>query len=291
MFLVNSSVLHICVYLLVNLVRFVLEKLIDFSEIYSLQQDIAEDWVYKDAKGNYLIKYNGLTFRSVFQPILDNKNDVYGFEALIRITDENENQISPYHFFKSLEDSDLDSALAVIICSKIHLNNFSQSIHSDKKLFLNVTPSVFSILTSDQDAIKRHLERLKLLELSPEQIVWEIMEFKDSDIVNISKGIETLANYGFQVALDDYGAEHSTESRAKLLLPPIVKLDKSLLNNLMNKKTKPIRDAIKVCRSIGAKIIAEGIETKEEYDVLQAFGVDFYQGYYLGLPSSLSIKS
>ena len=74
-------------------------------------------------------------------------------------------------------------------------------------------------------------------------------------------------------------------------MPPIVKLDKCLLKDLMNKKTKPICDAIKVCRMIGARIIAEGIESKEEHDVLHTFGVDFYQGYYLGHPSPLQIKS
>lgn len=263
----------------------------DLSNVYSLKKDMVDDWVYRDPKGNYFIHHNGLTFQSVFQPILDDQGHVYGFEGLVRITNEDGKLISPYHFFKSVEGSDYESVLAVLICTKIHLNNFSQSAHRDKKLFLNVTPSIFNILVSDHGAIERHLERLQLLGLSPENIVWEIMEFKDSDTVNIFNGIKILANYGIQVALDDYGAEYSTESRAKLLLPPIVKLDKCLLDDLMNKKPRSMHDAVQVCRLIGAKIIAEGVENIEEYEALQAFGIEFFQGYYLGRPGPLSKKS
>lgn len=263
----------------------------DLTNVYSPQKDLADDWLYRDSAGDYYIKYNGLTFRSVFQPIVDSNNNTYGFEGLVRITDENGNSISPYAYFKSTENCDYESVLSVIICAKIHLNNFAQSIHSDKKLFINATPSIFNLLANDPGAVKWHLERLRLLGLSPKQIVWEIMEFKDSDTIDICNGIKILAEHGIQVALDDYGAEYSTETRAKILLPEIVKLDRSLLHNLMSDNAELIDKAVQVCRSIGAKIIAEGIENKEEYRILQSYGIDFFQGYYLGRPAPISNKT
>lgn len=260
----------------------------DLSAIYSFNEDMVDDWICRDSQGNYFIQHNGLTFRSVFQPIVDNETNIYGFEGLVRIYDACGNSISPYHFFKSIEESNYESVLATIICAKIHLYNFSNSKLCDKKIFLNVTPSVFSILVSDDAAIKKHLMRLKSFAILPEQVVWEIMEFKDSDTVTIINGIKVLKRHGIQVAMDDYGAEYSSERRAKALLPSIVKLDKSLLDDLMSGKSEPMRNAVQVCRSIGAKVIAEGIEDENGYKMLQTIGVDFFQGYYLGRPGSIS---
>ena len=88
------------------------------------------------------------------------------------------------------------------------------------------------------------------------------------------------------IALDDYGFGHSSIETLVLLEPDIVKIDKKIINGISKdaRKFNSLKRLLKVIESCKASVIAEGIENKEDFDVLRDLGVSYGQGFYMGKP-------
>ena len=234
--------------------------------------------------GLYVAKYNGFYFESVFQPIVFSTGQCLGVEALVRVkslsTGEN---INPYCFFQSLK-SDIDTTNFGAICYGIHLRNFANSHYLGVKLFLNIPPSIFSTLYRHPQAIEDTIDRLNREGLEYNDIVFEVTEFEDKHVSDLISGVEQFKNYGIQIAIDDFGVDFSNEERVRLLKPHYIKLDKSLLDNYIERNDPKLIEAIEFSRSECSTVIVEGVETKEQADILTDLGVQFMQGYYWGKP-------
>lgn len=85
------------------------------------------DCIHYDEDGEYYAKYNGLTLRSVFQPIFDKHHHVVGAEALVRIFTQHRTQIRPDLFFHSEIFADDDKLNVERLSRAIHIRNFSLS--------------------------------------------------------------------------------------------------------------------------------------------------------------------
>ncbi|CCN85306.1 putative Diguanylate phosphodiesterase [Vibrio nigripulchritudo SFn27] len=243
--------------------------------------------LFRDEEGYLCAHYKNHTFSSVFQPILIAGGDVFGFEGLVRIKNENQEPVRPDLFFRSAELTFVDMINVSLLCASIHLRNFAQSSHREKKIFINASPLVFQVLSHDDNAIDVLLGFLQAVHLNPEQLVYEIMEFDEGDVHKILKGAQVLSRYGITIAMDDFGQCASNEARAKILLPSIIKLDKSLLDNFVSHNDFDLVDSLELANSIGAKVILEGLETKAQLDKLADMNIDMFQGFYLGRPKPL----
>lgn len=244
--------------------------------------------LFRNEDGFLCAEYQGYTFSSVFQPIKTTDGNVFGYEGLVRIKDETSNIIRPDLFFRDPSLSFIDIINTSLLCASIHLRNFAQSGKSDKKIFINASPLVFQVLSHDAKSIQILLSFLQMFSLHPSQLVYEIMEFDEGNIQEILNGAKVLSEYGITVAMDDFGQCASNASRAKILLPSIIKLDKSLLDNFINRDDLDLVDSIELAKSIGAQVILEGLETKEQLDKLAHLDIDMFQGFYLGKPAPLS---
>lgn len=234
--------------------------------------------------GLYLAKYNGFYFESVFQPIVFSTGKFLGVESLVRIKNLNTGEnINPYLFFQSLK-SDVDTTNFGAICYGIHLRNFSHSHYLGVKLFLNIPPTIFSTLYRHPQAIEDTIDRLNKKGLAYNDIVFEVTEFEDKHVSDLVSGVEQFKKYGIQIAIDDFGVDFSNEERVRLLKPNYIKLDKSLLDNYIERNESKLIEAIEFSRSEYAIVIVEGVETKEQVDILTDLGVEFMQGYYWGKP-------
>tara|TARA_Y100000588_G_scaffold392007_1_gene502447 strand:+ start:2011 stop:2781 length:771 start_codon:yes stop_codon:yes gene_type:complete len=237
--------------------------------------------------GFYVARYNGFYFESVFQSVVNDTGECMGFEALVRIkclsTGEN---INPHCFFRSIE-SDVDATNFGIICCCIHLRNFTLSQYRGVKLFLNVSPSIFSALHRQPQVMEDIIYKLSRGETGLDQIVLEVTEFDDKHVSDLVSGVNKFRKHGINIAVDDFGVGFSNESRVHILKPDYIKLDKSLLDNYMDHQAPQLADAIMFSKNSGATIIAEGVETKEQMSVLKDMGVEFMQGYYWGRPHPL----
>jgi EAL domain-containing protein (putative c-di-GMP-specific phosphodiesterase class I) len=174
---------------------------------------------------------------------------------------------------------DESNVIATLLCGKLHSINLAHTAYRTSKLFINVSPSAFNLLANYRQSIEHLMYRLRCLRLVSSQIVYEITEFEETDLEGILQGKAYLEEYGIVTALDDYGARYSTRKRALKIRAPYLKIDRAYVSD-----ENFVKEAVAVARSIGAKTIAEGIETREQYEMCRESGVDYFQGYWIAKP-------
>ena len=119
------------------------------------------------------------------------------------------------------------------------------------------------------------------------RVVLEITERASLDhVANLGEKIAELRTLGFQVALDDLGAGYAGLTSFAQLEPEFVKLDMSLVRDIHRNpiKKKIVRSMVQLCRDMGKRIIAEGIECVDERDAVLELGCDLLQGYLFAKP-------
>ena len=101
---------------------------------------------------------------------------------------------------------------------------------------------------------------------------------------------EIRSRGNFYLVVDDLGAGYSNLKRVADLEPRVVKLDRSLVMNLTagSRQQRLVENIVRLCADMGALIVAEGIETLEEWNALRDTGVDLAQGYLYGRPAPVS---
>ncbi len=125
------------------------------------------------------------------------------------------------------------------------------------------------------------------LSLIANQVVLEITERASLEsIQSVTEKVDRLRQLGFQLAVDDLGAGYSGLNALALLEPEYVKLDMSLVRDIHESKTKRtlVRAVTNLSHDLKAKVVAEGVETAQELEVLEDFGCDLLQGFFLGRP-------
>ena len=124
--------------------------------------------------------------------------------------------------------------------------------------------------------------------LSPSKLVLEITEsavMKDPG--HAAKILRDLKDRGVTLAIDDYGTGYSSLAHLKGLPVDELKIDKSFVTNLRSAATEDIlivRSTIELGHNLGLKVIAEGVETAEAWNILGELGCDMAQGYYVSPP-------
>jgi len=220
------------------------------------------------------------TIVAFYQPIINNSTGkVEKYECLARIEDDDE-IISPFHF---LEAAKLTGNTSYITKAII--------VQSFKK-FAN-TSYEFSINITSEDLGLHYLETYLLKQVSkynidPSRVVLEILEEISSiGDDNILDQLNSLRMNGFQIAIDDFGAENSNFSRLLEIDPEYIKIDGSFIKNILtDEKSQIIVDAIiMVCKKRDIKIIAEYIHSEEVQKKVKELGINYSQGFYFGAPS------
>lgn len=219
---------------------------------------------------------------TVFQPIIDTtRSEIVGYEALTR-GPENTSFYSPEVLFKAATELGYLSALE-ILCRNSAIKKFA-TLGLKGKLFLNVSPMI--LLNPDHP----QGETVKMVQecgLSCEQIVIEISEkypIPSTDLLH--QALEKYRHFGFQVAIDDLGAGYSGLKQWSALRPDIVKIDRYFIADCHQDviKREFLRTIFELGRSTNAQVIAEGIESEAEYELLAELGMTLAQGYLLAKP-------
>jgi len=219
---------------------------------------------------------------ALFQPIYVTKVDeVYGYEALIRGPSD-----SPLHSPQALFDEAVEQGLLSeleLVCRKISIARFVD-LQLKGFLFLNVSPMVF--LQSDHPQAVT-VSYLKEHNLSPEQVVIELSEKYPIDASELLQ--TALIHYrdlGFKIAVDDLGAGYAGLKLWSEVKPDYVKIDRYFINQCDHDPIKRefIKSILNLGQSINAKVVAEGIETKGEFEQLEELGLSLYQGFLFARP-------
>ena len=232
---------------------------------------------------HHIAVYQDLVLKSAFQPIVNANGDIFAYEALMRVYTSdgrpvNNGELLNYYRGTPTHLINIDRLARVI-----HLRNFSRC-HTSANLFINMMP--ITILFCDSEGLVDSvlLPRIYELGLLPEQIYIEILEHHTDDDTSLAKAIRHLNQAGLQIVIDDFGVEGSSESRARLVAPDIIKADASLLEQYLKGDVQPLLSVFSLCRELGAKVIIEGIEDLRGYHAALSLGADYLQGFYVGIP-------
>ena len=216
---------------------------------------------------------------TVYQPILRLEDHrVVGLEALTRFTAEAGEPWPVERWFVEAAEAGLGSELE-LACNEAALTAFP-SVPKDAYLSVNVSQR-----TAESDGL---LELLAAIDSS--RVVVEITEHEAvEDYERLTRGLERLRALGVRVAIDDAGAGFASLRHILLIAPEIIKIDVSLTSHI---DTDPRRRALAAAltsfaEELALQVIAEGIETEAEQAALQALGVRYGQGYFLGRPGPL----
>ncbi len=229
-------------------------------------------------------------FELYYQPLLtiDNKMLV-GAEALVRWHHPVKGFISPAKFITIAEQSGLINQLGDWVLAQAcrEVKNFIKAGISDFKVAINISPVQFR----RKDFLEHTLTILKQQQVSPHFIELEITEGAVMDnVVQAIDTMQSLHDAGFQLAMDDFGTGYSSLSYLKRFPIQKVKIDRSFISDLENDEdSKSItRAIIQMSHSLGLKVLAEGVETKDQLQYLQDESCDYVQGYYTGRPMPAS---
>ena len=151
--------------------------------------------------------------------------------------------------------------------------------------YVNVNLSVVQLLQKDVvENIKKILEKTGV---NPKNIVLEITEsFAINDMHRVMEIITGLKKLGPRIALDDFGTGYSSLNYIKQLPLDIIKVDKTFIDDIVEDDYAQafVKLIVDLSKTIGTKIVVEGVEHKEQYYLLKRLGVDYIQGYYFGKP-------
>lgn len=232
--------------------------------------------------------YEDLTMRSVFQPLFDSRTLIpVAYEALLRVTLAGGGTMSPEKAFTRPSTAD-QIIFFDRLCRTIHALNFVSQAEGEDVLYLNVHGR--HLLSVGGGAHGSAFETLLgYIGLKPSQVVLEIVESGIEDLDRLEKAVAAYQKRGYRVAIDDFGCQHSNFDRLWRLSPDIVKLDRSLLlQSVNNPRARLILPRlVEIMHDLGATVVCEGIETKEQHQVALDAGVDLLQGFYYARPRPL----
>lgn len=155
------------------------------------------------------------------------------------------------------------------------------------KLFLNCLPTAIRDPSFRGEALRQSLEHLQL---EPHDVVLEISEKESIDNFAIFREArDHFASLGLGIALDDTGVGYSSLEAVMELSPDFIKVDQVLVRSIDSDAPRQalLRGINALASTLGAQVIAEGIETSEELATLQRLEIPFGQGYLLGRPAPL----
>lgn len=210
-----------------------------------------------------------------FQPIVDGGSGVFGYEALLRTREG-----TLPHPAAVLDAAERLGALT-------ELGSRVRSLAA--RGFVQAPPAALLFLNlHTRDLLEPALyDAAHALTQMAERVVLEITERAAvTDIDDLKGRITRLRELGFRIAVDDLGAGYAGLSTFALLEPEFVKLDMSLVRDIhvSQVRQRVVASMIGLCRDLGHRVIAEGVETKEECETLRGLGVDLLQGYFFARP-------
>lgn len=237
-------------------------------------------------KDNYTLYY---------QPIVDFKhNIVRSIEALLRLRKDGK-LLTPYYFMKDIEDANMMKEITLWVLNRVikdyNIIKFYENIN-EKGFYISLNVSFNEI--KDREFLKKIVKIVNDSKIIKNSICLEIIEkFGVEEIEKIQENIKFLQDNGILIAIDDFGVEYSNLDLLKKIDSNIIKLDKFFADGINDSEIslKVIDFILDICRLSDKSIVIEGIEEKEQVDIIKTFLYEkiYIQGYYFSKP--LDIES
>ena len=213
-----------------------------------------------------------------FQPIVDKNGKVIKYEALVRLIDEDGNIVSPFFFLEVAKKSRLYLEITKRVIKKA-----IEKIN-DKNVAISINLTLEDIDDENmRNYILNKIESLKNKKL----LTFEIVESEDvGENETVKEFLHNIKKSGALIYIDDFGSGYSNFDYLIKLKPDGVKIDGSLIKNILTDKNSEIivKTIISFAKEMKISTIAEFVENKEIFEKLKNLGVDYFQGYYFSPP-------
>ena len=221
-----------------------------------------------------------------YQPKVNSeKNELCGAESLIRWNRDGK-MLMPGEFIDILEKENLIIELDYYILAKTceNIKMWQESGLEPVKVSVNFSMKHLNY----DDTAKRILSIIKEYNIDTKYIEIELTELTDiTNIKKMEKFIETLQKNNISVSMDDFGSGYSSMTLLKKLNYDMVKIDKELIDSLEKGNEKNLiilRNIISMLKELNIDVIAEGVESKKQLEILKEYGCKNIQGYYYDKP-------
>jgi EAL domain-containing protein (putative c-di-GMP-specific phosphodiesterase class I)/GGDEF domain-containing protein len=221
----------------------------------------------------------------VYQPRIDlGTGSCIGAEALLRWQHPELGAVSPGEFIPLVEQTDMAGPLtAWVIAAAIRQIVAWRALAIDLAVSVNV-----SVANLDQAHFATDLiERLQMAGINPGSFEIEVTESAlIKNRTHVEAQLRAIRSAGIRVAIDDFGTGYSSLSYLRHLPADIVKIDQSFVRDLADdpKEQTLVRHLIEMSQSLGFRVVAEGVENKEAYDILKTWQCEEAQGYWMSRP-------
>lgn len=221
--------------------------------------------------------------RMAFQPIVDvARREVFAYEALVRGGDGRSagqvlSTVGPeqlYGFDQTCRVLAIDTAQRLGLRTRLSINFLPNAVYE---------PATCIRLT---------LAAAHKVGFPPERLIFEMTEAEQ--IRDPQHALSIVRDYqrrGFLTAIDDFGAGYSGLNLLADYQPQLVKLDMALVRDIDRNRARQaiVGGVLGTCRALGVQVVAEGIETRAEYNQLRTLGVELFQGYLIARPQVESL--
>ena len=221
-----------------------------------------------------------------YQPQVDIASGrVVGFEALLRWDHQGIGRVAPSTFVPMLEETGLIIPMGQWVfstgCRQRHA--WGGMLPEQCSLSVNLSPRQFA----DKNLVPQIRRVLEMNQLPAYQLEIELTESMLMSNTEHTRGLlRSLKDLGLKLSVDDFGTGYSSLAYLKQFALDALKIDKQFIDHLTtSRKDEAIaRSIIQLGHNLGMQVIAEGVETADQVEVLQQLGCDVVQGFYFGRP-------
>lgn len=222
------------------------------------------------------------------QPQTDRHGKCYGAEALVRWKHPERGLIMPGYFIEPLEEAGLIYRLDEFVWELAvrQLKAWKDAGREDMYISVNISARDFYYI----DVYESITGMVKKYGISPSSLRLELTETAlASDITEIMELLTRLKNKGFIIEIDDFGSGYSSLNMLKDICADVVKIDREFLRETENaKRSKDILEVIiSLSKKMNMTVVAEGVETLQQVNMLANMGCEIFQGYYFSKPISV----
>lgn len=226
-------------------------------------------------------------FHLLYQPIVDmNTNKIVKVEALLRWQHPQLGNIPPLDFIPLAEETGIITAIGnwVFKTAMMQITQWRERLDPQLRVAINTSPAQYK-----QESFELLFEHMAENNIDPNGLVIEITEgMLIESTSEVANKISRLREAGIHVAIDDFGTGYASLSYLTKFKVDYLKIDKSFVWNMHNEGDQRIicETVLMMAKRMGLKVVAEGIETQEQFDLLRSMECEFGQGYHMAKPLS-----
>ena len=226
----------------------------------------------------------------LYQPQIDAATgQIYGVEALVRWYNTKLGHVSPVEFIQVAEDVGIINDIGNFVIKKSLQDILQFNNRSNTQLHLSINISPKQLM--EPDFVSNVINLTNEMAVDNRLITLEITEnVLINDLAKVQPVLQSIRNSGMKLSLDDFGTGYSSLSYLSNLPIDEIKIDRSFIDKLLtnDQSESLVKTIIAIGQFCDLTVIAEGVETKEQYDHLRHYRCDLVQGYYFDRPLSLA---